>query len=195
MRHNRLRDLIAKMLKEVCYDVRTEPHLLKVNDGDCVLPHTNTAEQARLDISARGVWTSFDKSFFDVRVTHPNCLSNRSKPFQKIYEENEKEKKDEYNERVLNVEKGNFTPLVFLTSGGMSKECKRFINRLANLQARRKGEEYGDVVRVLRTKLRFALLETTLIALRGHREKACDKDFSIPLSEISYNLVPSPANS
>ena len=157
MRHNRLRDLIAKMLKEVCYDVRTEPHLLKVNDGDCVPPHTNTAEQARLDISARGlrgVWTSFDKSFFDVRVTHSNCLS---KAFQKIYEENEKEKKDEYNERVLNAEKGNFTPLVFLTSGGMSKECKRFINRLANLQARRKGEKYGDVVRVLTTKLRFAL--------------------------------------
>ena len=195
MRHNRLRDLIAKMLKEVCYDVKIEPHLLKVNEGDCVLPHTNKAEQARLDISARGVWTSFDKSFFDVRVTHPNCLSNRSKPFQKIYEENEKEKKDEYNERVLNVEKGTFTPLVFLTSGGMSKECKRFINRLADLQARKKGEEYGDVVRVLRTKLRFALLKTTLIALRGHREKVGDKDHTLPLSEISYNLVPSPASS
>ena len=27
-----------------------------------------------------------------------------------------------YNGRVLNVEKGNFTPLVFLTSGGMSLE-------------------------------------------------------------------------
>ena len=39
-------------------------------------------------------------------------------------------RKKEYNERVLNVEKGNFTPLVFLTSGGMSKECKRFINIL-----------------------------------------------------------------
>ena len=86
---------------------------------------------------------------------------------------------------------------MFLTSGGMSKECKRFINRLANLQARIKGEEYGDVVRVLRTKLRFALiLKTTLIALRGHREKASDKDYTgVPLSEISYNLVPSPANS
>ena len=134
MRHNRLRDLIAKILKEACYDVRTEPHLLKV------LPHTNKAKQAPgsrhgqiYQLEEHGVWTSFDKSFFDVRVTHPNCLSNRSKPFQQIYEENEKEKKDEYNERVLNVEKGNFTPLVFLTSGGMSKECKRFINRLANL--------------------------------------------------------------
>ena len=52
----------------------------------------------------------------------------------------------------IDMEIGNFTPLVFLTSGGMSKECKQFINRLANLQARRKGEEYGDVVRVLRNQ-------------------------------------------
>ena len=180
----------AGQILESAHQLKSGPESYR---GVCLV--TNKAEQARLDISARGVWTSFDKSFFDVRVTHPNCLSNRSKPFQKIYEENEKEKKDEYNERVLNVEKGNFTPLVFLTSGGMSKECKRFINRLANLQARRKGEEYGDVVRVLRTKLRFALLKTTLIALRGHREKASDKDYTLPLSEISYNLVPSPANS
>ena len=41
-----------------------------------------------------------------------------------------KEKKDEYLERVLNVEKATFTPAVFLTSGGMSKECKRFVNRV-----------------------------------------------------------------
>ena len=57
-----------------------------------------------------------------------------------------------------------------------------------------KTEEYGEVVKVLRTKLRFVLLKTTSIALRGHREKACDKDFSLPLSAISYNLVPSPTN-
>ena len=40
MRHNRLRDLIAKMLKEVCscYDVRTEPHLLERNDGARLFP-------------------------------------------------------------------------------------------------------------------------------------------------------------
>ena len=43
------------------------------------------------------------------------------------------------------IEEGNFTPLAFLTSGGiyMSNECKKFINRLANLQARRNVEEYG----------------------------------------------------
>ena len=60
MRHNRLRDLIAKMLKEVCYDVRIEPHLLKVNDGDCVLPHTNKAEQARLELDVNISQRSMD---------------------------------------------------------------------------------------------------------------------------------------
>ena len=33
---------------------------------------------------------------------------------------NENEEKDDYLERVLNVEKATFTPAVFLTSGGMS---------------------------------------------------------------------------
>ena len=88
MRHNRLRDLIAKMLKEVCYDVKTEPHLLKVNEGDCVLPRTNKAEQARLDISARGVWTSFDKSFFDVLTEWPKkrkVSQNHKKHFIPVF--------------------------------------------------------------------------------------------------------------
>ena len=79
------------------------------------------------------------------------CIAGQGKvPFSKIYHSfivliilflflillisSSGRKKYVYNERVLNVEKGNFTPLVFLTSGGMSKECKqRFINRLANL--------------------------------------------------------------
>ena len=69
-----------------------------------------------------------------------NCLSNRTKTFQEVYEENEKEKKDEYLERVLNVEKATFTPAVFLTTGGMSKECKRFLNRVADLIARKRKE-------------------------------------------------------
>ena len=42
---------------------------------------------------------------------------------------------------------GTFTPAVFLTSGGMSNECKQFVNRLADLIARNRKERYCDVVR------------------------------------------------
>ena len=71
----------------------------------------------------------------------------------------------------MNVEKATFTPAVFLTTGGMSKECKRFANRVADLIARKRKERYCDVVRHVRTRIRFAMLRTTLIALRGYRGK------------------------
>ena len=59
--------------------MKVEPQLQKVNEGDCLNPKTITGDQARLDVSARGVWTPFDKTFLDIRVSHPNCLSNRTK--------------------------------------------------------------------------------------------------------------------
>ena len=46
---------------------------------------------------------------------------------------------------MLNVERATFTPAVFLTAGGMSNECKRFVNRVADLIARKRKEKYCDV--------------------------------------------------
>jgi len=190
MRHNHIRDTEAKFLKEAgCKDVVTEPTLQKVNPGDCLNPKTITADQARLDVSARGLWTPLDKTFLDIRVSHPNCLSNRTKTLEEIHQDNEDEKKDHYNERVLNVEKATLTVAAFLTSGGMSKECLRLNNRIAELIAIRRGEKYCDVVRHVRTSLRFAMLRTTLIALRGYRGKRTKKE-ELPLDEVSYNLIP-----
>ena len=92
---------MANLLREVCHDVKVEPQLQKVNKGDCLNPKTITGDQAWLDISARGVWTPFDKTFLDIRVSHPNCLSNRTKTLTVVYEKNENEKKDEYLELEL----------------------------------------------------------------------------------------------
>ena len=47
-------------------------------------------------------------------------------------------KKNKYGERVLESEKGSFTPLVFNTSGGMGPECARLNKRLAELIAIKK---------------------------------------------------------
>ena len=69
MTHNNIRD---NLLCEVCHDVKVEPQLQKVNEGDCLNPKTLTGDQARLDVSARGVWTPFDKTFLYIRVSHLN---------------------------------------------------------------------------------------------------------------------------
>ena len=71
----------------------------------------NSAEKARLDISARGVWAIQENTFFDIRVTHPNAASNMTKSLEAIYEQNENQKKRFYNERIMQVEKASFTPL------------------------------------------------------------------------------------
>ena len=41
-------------------------------------------------------------------------------------------RKNAYNDCVIQVEHGSFTPLVFSTSGGESPECRRYHQRLAS---------------------------------------------------------------
>ena len=62
------------------------------------------------------------------------------------------------------------------------KECKQFFNRLADLKARKKKERYCDVVKHVRTRIGFAMLRTTIIALRGYRGKKINIKHETPLS-------------
>ena len=118
MRHNALRDSLANIMKDVCTDVKIEPQLLPVNAND-YQSCTNTSEQARLDISAVGVRGSFERTFFDVQVTHPHAPSNVTLSLPDLYKKHEKEKMDAYEERVAESEKGSFPPMVLLTTGGV----------------------------------------------------------------------------
>ena len=106
----------------------------------------SSIDKARLDVSARAVGTPFDKIFlYIIRVSHPNCSSNRTKNLLEVYKENKNEKRDNYlSERILNMEKATFTPRVFLTSGGMYKKCTRLRNILTDLIATKKKERYYD---------------------------------------------------
>ena len=93
---------------------------------------------------------------------------------------------DRYVERVQNVERANFTPLVFMTTGG--PECLKFINRLGSKILAKKNEQYNQVIRCVCLKLRFALLKLCLIVRRGFRGKHYKRDVSI--SEIAFNILP-----
>ena len=70
----------------------------------------------------------------------------------------------------------------------MSRECTKFLNQLGELIANKRKEQYADVIRHLRTKIRFALLKAMLVALHGFRGKS--KSDGIDLKEISFNLIP-----
>ena len=185
MRHNNIRDLEATFLKEVCKDVRVEPELLPI--GERGTGSRNSAQKARADVSAIGVWGAMERTFLDVRVVHPNSPSYRDMTLEKLYTKHENEKKAEYNERILQIEKGSFTPLIFSTNGGMGPESTKYHKRVAELIADKRNELYSDVVNHLRTRLRFALLRSILIAVRGQRGKSRR---GVQISDLSLNLIP-----
>ena len=100
MRHDNIRHTLSYFIREgKCKDVTVEPSLLPVTDLHSK-NMTNTQDEARLDISAVGVYAPFEKTFMDVGVTHHNCVTNAFKPLTQIYLEHEKAKKDMYEKRV-----------------------------------------------------------------------------------------------
>ena len=88
-----------------------------------------------------------------------------------MYSSHERSKKNEYNARVIQVEKASFTPLVFSTFGGMGDEATKFYKRLADKVSRKTGQQYADTITVIRRRLRFDLLRTCLISIRGYRAR------------------------
>ena len=181
---------MAELLHSVCKDVETEPQLLPVPDT-LQLPHgTNRQDNARLDVSARSFWSALDRAFVDVRVLHPQAQSNSNKGIVQMYKSHEVSKKREYNQRVLDVEKSCFTPLVFSTTGGMGTEASCFLKRLAEKISARNGQRYSDVMAFIRRRIRFDLLKTCIISIRGFRGKKSPT--AHPTTELDFNLVPSP---
>ena len=66
-RHKEMRNLTAEILGEVCKNVAIEP-LLTPLTGEELSKSSNTSNQARTDLSARGLWIYGPFAFCDVRV-------------------------------------------------------------------------------------------------------------------------------
>ena len=191
-RHDAIKEVEAEFLREVCKDVSTEPHLLPVEPKN-FRTSANTGDQARLDIVATGLWGPFERTFFDVRVTHPNAPSYDSMTPQQLYKHHEAEKKRQYNNRVLEVEKASFCPLVYSTSGGVGPECKAYHRRVVQLISEKRREDYASVMNYVRTKIRFTLLKSVLMAIRGTRSRRSGSQFNKradPICAIPFGLIP-----
>ena len=102
-----------------------------------------------------------------------------------MYEHHEKLKKKEYNARILEIEKGSFTPLVFSCSGGTAPEAAKFIKALANKISKKKQEQYCHVVNFIRRRIRFDILRTCVISFRGNRGTGVN---AAAVADIEYEL-------
>ena len=137
---------------------------------------------ARLDISACKFWGGrFEKAFYDVRVlTH-----TLNRQLQAIYRRHEQEKRRQYEQRVHEVERTSFLPLVFAASGGMGKAATSFYKRLAAVLSVKTNQTYGVTMGWLRTHLSYTLLWSAILCLRGSRSSRT----ALASSDCTMDLV------
>ena len=166
MRHNNLRDFEADMLSKIVNDVETEPELQPVTSE---IIEGLSGNASRPDIRARGVWRASQNAFFDVRVTNTHSPSQIHLTTESVLKKHEQEKKRNYNRRIMNIEHGTFTPLVFSVSRGMGKKCSTLHKHVAERLAIKTGERYEKIISTIRCQLSFLVLKSALMCVRGRR--------------------------
>ena len=141
IRHDEIRDITCSLLKEVCSDVTKEPLLQSLQGEEFNYKTAKAEQEARVDISERGFWNRGQKSFFDLHVFNPlaPCYSKLS--LDASHAMNERDKIRKNSERIINVEQGTFTPLVFTSAGGMARQSQIFYKKMAELMAEKRGEK------------------------------------------------------
>ena len=73
--------------------------------------------------------------------------------------------------KVMEIEHGTFTPLVFTTTGGMADEYVEYHSRLPELIANKKGESYSSAISWIRAKVSLVIVRSAILCLRGSRSR------------------------
>ncbi len=185
-RHNGIRRITADFLNEVCIDVEEEPMLQEITGEVFRNKTAKIGKDARLDLAARGLYMRGQKVFCDVRVFNPLAKCHRNKTLTKCHEMHEKEKKVKYAARVVEVEHGTFTPLVFSCFGGMSRECGAFYKKLAEKLAEKRNLTISEATCFVRTKINYSLIKSLVLCIRGSRSVRDNVD---PIAVTDIELI------
>ena len=170
LRHNALCDLSANLLKEVCYNVSREPPLQPLTGETFELRSATTVDGAYLDVAADGFWGYSDQRvYFDIKVVNPLSSTYANMSLSACYHQAEELKKRKYDQRIREVEHGTFSPLIFATIGGVGPVASSFLKRLALLFSEKSRIPYSSTLNLLRCKLSFLILKSSIRCLRGSR--------------------------
>ena len=161
---------------------------MALHDEVFQLRSANREDEARLNVRASNFWCKGQEAFFDIRVFYPIAPSYCQKDLISLFRMHELEKKREYAERVREVERGAFTPLVFASTGGMDRECTICFKRIVDILSNRKKMSFSQVLHLIRCRISFALLRSAIRAIRGSRQSRrsagdCGMDFNRAYTE------------
>ena len=80
-----------------------------------------------------------------------------------------KEKKRAYDSRIMHMEHGTFTPLVFSLTEGEVPEVTMFNKHIAQKISVKTEQNYDRVFSLIKCKRSFLILISVLICVRGNR--------------------------
>ena len=80
---------------------------------------------------------------------NPHARSHCQRSLPQIYRSQEMEKRRQYQERILNVDGGTFTPLVFSAMGGAGPAASTFLKCLADKIATKKSTTYAQALAMM----------------------------------------------
>ena len=99
------------------------------------------------------------------------------------------EKQHKYERRVLDVEHGSFTPLVFSTSGGWSPSATVTFRRLASLISNKVSQPYSATLGFIRCKIVFSLIDLAVMCLCGTRSSIHNSSRDLNLHSQPLDLI------
>ena len=173
--------------------MKIEPALLELTRTDSADFQKSAicGNEARADVSSNGFWTRFQRAFFDVKVSSLLAPSYREKSVSATLASFEKQKKRAYNQRIQEIERGTFTPLIFGATGGTSRECSIFLNRLSERISEKQGCMNSVVISGIRRKISFILIRSAVACLKGERASRTFTPDQVTLKDKKLNEVSS----
>jgi len=171
--------------------VEIEPQLQPLSGEAFEYKSANKEDDARSDIKVCGFWRNMRQAYFDIKIVSPMARSYSHMTPAALYRKAEKVKMREYEERIREVEHGDFNALVFTTAGGIAPQSSVVFKRLAEKISSKRSLNKAAVAGWLRCRLSFALLRTTLLCVRATRRKrlnVVDSNIELALfqSRIDY---------
>ena len=190
MQHNGIRDIFAQLLTDVCPNVDVEPALQPLSGERFHQRSTNTEDGARLDIRAQDfLGQKQEKYLFRCQgLQLPGALQLHAL-HRACYRGHEQEKRRTYEKRVIEVEKGTFTPLVLSSSGGCGPSAMIALKRLAGLISEKHGQPYSSALTFIRCRLAFSLINSAVACLRAPRSAYHAPAMEISLSDNPLDLI------
>ncbi len=189
MGHDELRDVYQGFMQAAGYkDIVSEPELQPLT-GELLqkFKTANRQDDARSDLAVIGFWTRRRRAYFDFVSYSPYARSYRKQNSDTNLRSLEQRKRRQYQQRIEEIEHGDFSPMAFSITGGVGSQADIVTKRLSAKLAAKQEIPKSVVAGWMNCRISFAVLRSALVCIRGSRplrpKPADEQSFALAAAE------------